>query len=90
MTNAIAPKHLFTYNGCVSNLYHAQKGEGLPKHDHTFPHLTMCLAGSVVVRKKNFEMTMTPEAAPVSLRENEWHEIEALEDGTVFLNMFAA
>jgi hypothetical protein len=50
----------------------------------------MCLTGSVVVRKENLEKIMTPNDPPVSLRENEWHEIEALEDGTVFLNMFAA
>jgi quercetin dioxygenase-like cupin family protein len=85
-----APKQSFTYNGCTSNLYHVKRGAGLPRHDHTFPHLTMCLAGSVVVRKENLEKVMTPEDPPISLRENEWHEIESLEDGTVFLNMFAA
>jgi hypothetical protein len=26
---------------------------------------------------------------PVNLKANEWHEIEALEDGTVFCNVFA-
>ena len=83
------PAHVFVYNGNTSNLYNANKGEGLPRHDHTFPHLTMCLAGAMVIRKENLEKFMTPKDGPVSLRENEWHEIEATEDGTVFLNMFA-
>ena len=26
---------------------------------------------------------------PVNLTENEWHEIEALEDNTVFINVFS-
>lgn len=32
---------------------------------------------------------MTKDTQPVNLRANEWHEIEALEDGTVFVNVFA-
>jgi hypothetical protein len=26
---------------------------------------------------------------PANLKASEWHEIEALEDGTVFINVFA-
>jgi hypothetical protein len=33
---------------------------------------------------------MDKTTTPVNLLENEWHEIEALEDGTVFVNVFAA
>ena len=32
---------------------------------------------------------MTKDTQPVNLVANEWHEIEALEDGTVFVNVFA-
>jgi hypothetical protein len=32
---------------------------------------------------------MTKESQPITLKANEWHEIEALEDGTVFCNVFA-
>ena len=32
---------------------------------------------------------MTSNTQPVNLVAREWHEIEALEDGTVFVNIFA-
>jgi quercetin dioxygenase-like cupin family protein len=83
MTTTVAPpKHVVTYDGASLNVYHANKGEGLPKHEHVYSHLTMCMAGSIIVR-------MTKDTQPVNLVANEWHEIEALEDGTVFVNVFA-
>ncbi|MDE2057196.1 MAG: hypothetical protein KGI88_08240 [Betaproteobacteria bacterium] len=71
------------------NIFHANKGEGLPKHDHMYSHATVCMNGSCIVRKENKELVMTKETQPVNLVANEWHEIEALEDGTVFMNVFA-
>lgn len=85
----VQPRHSFTYDGAQINVYHANRGEGLPKHQHTFSHATMCNAGSCVVRKENFEMVITKETQPLNLKAAEWHEIEALEDGTVFVNVFA-
>ena len=32
---------------------------------------------------------MTKDTKPVNLVAREWHEIEALEDNTVFVNVFA-
>lgn len=32
---------------------------------------------------------MNKDTQPVNLLANAWHEIEALEDGTVFVNVFA-
>lgn len=89
MTQPIALKHKVTYDGAQLNVYHANKGEGLPKHEHVYSHLTMCHAGSVVIRKEGRELVMTKDTQPVNLVANEWHEIEALEDGTVFVNVFA-
>lgn len=71
------------------NVYHANKNEGLIKHEHGYSHLTMCHAGSIIVRKEGRELIMTKDTQPVNLVANEWHEIEALEDGTVFVNVFA-
>jgi len=61
----------------------------LIKHSHTFAHLTMCHAGSCVIRKENKELVITKDSQPVNLSPFEWHEIEALEDDTVFVNIFA-
>lgn len=86
---AIAPFHSFSYDGARLNIYHANKGEGLPLHAHAYSHATMCCAGSCVVRKEGKELVMTKTTQPVNLVAGEWHEIEALEDGTVFVNVFA-
>ena len=85
----VTPQHSFTYDGVRMNVFHANTGEGLPKHNHEFSHATMVNSGSVIVRKENKELVMTKHTQPVNLKAGEWHEIEALEDGTVFVNVFA-
>lgn len=85
----VTPRFSVTQDGTTLNVYHPQKGEGLPKHEHTYSHLTMCHAGSIIVRKEGRELVMTKDTQPVNLVAAEWHEIEALEDGTVFVNVFA-
>ena len=83
------PAHSFTYDGAQINIYHANTGEGLLKHEHTFSHATYCSSGSCVVRKANKEVVINKFSQPANLIANEWHEIEALEDNTVFMNVFA-
>ena len=83
------PAHHYEYLGVSYNVYHANKNEGLPKHEHTFNHGTVCYAGSCIIRKENKEVVITKNSGLVDLVANEWHEIEALEDGTVFVNIFA-
>ena len=89
MTQAGSPKHSVTYDGAVMNVYHCDKGQGLPRHEHIYAHLTMCHAGSLIIRKEGRELVMTKDTQPVNLTANEWHEVEALEDGTVFVNVFS-
>lgn len=86
---SITTSHSFRYDGVQIGVYHANKGEGLPKHEHIYSHATVCHAGSIIVRKENKELIMNKDTQPVNLVANEWHEIEALEDGTVFVNVFA-
>ena len=89
MVQQVAPMHQVTYDGAVLNVYHANKGEGLPRHEHAYAHLTMCHSGSCIIRKENIEKIVNKNTQPINLKEAEWHEIEALEDGTVFFNVFA-
>jgi len=89
VTVQISPIHSFTYDGTVLNIYHANKGEGLPRHEHVYSHATVCHAGSCIVRKEGKELVITKATQPINLKANEWHEIEALEDDTVFVNVFA-
>ncbi len=87
--NTVSPRFMVTQDGATMNVYHADKGEGLPKHSHVFSHLTMCHAGSIKVSNERRSLVMTKETQPVNLVADEWHEIEALEDGTIFVNMFS-
>lgn len=89
MTYFVDARFSVTQDGATINVHHANIGEGLPKHEHVYSHLTICAAGSIVVRKEGVEHRMDKNSQPVNLKPNEWHEIEALEDGTVFINMFA-
>jgi quercetin dioxygenase-like cupin family protein len=89
MTVMLSPKYLFNYDGATIAIFHANKGEGLPKHEHLYAHATMCHSGSCIVRKQNKEFIINKENKPVNLKQNEWHEIEALEDNTVFVNIFS-
>jgi quercetin dioxygenase-like cupin family protein len=85
----IAPKHTFTYDGAQLNVFHADIGQGLQKHGHAYSHATICHAGSCLVSLEGRNYTITKDSQPLNLPANEWHEIEALEDGTVFVNVFA-
>jgi quercetin dioxygenase-like cupin family protein len=87
--NMVSPRFTVTQDGTTMNVYHALKGEGLPKHEHVYSHLTMCHAGSIKVSNERRNIVMTKDTQPVNLVANEWHEIEALEDGTIFVNVFA-
>jgi len=89
MNGPLIPRFSVNQDGTTLNIYHANKGEGLPRHEHIYSHLTMCHAGSIAVRKEGKEVVRTKDSQPVNLVANEWHEIEALEDNTVFVNVFA-
>jgi len=89
MTSPVIPVHLVTYDGATLNVYHANKGEGVPRHEHAYSHLTFCHAGSLLVTKEGKSIVMTKDTQPVNLVADGWHELEALEDGTVFVNVFS-
>jgi quercetin dioxygenase-like cupin family protein len=86
---AINPQHNFTYDGAQINVFHAAKGEGLPKHQHSYSHATICHNGSCVIRLEGKERIIDKHSGAFNLPGGEWHEIEALEDDTVFVNVFA-
>lgn len=89
MTLKVEDKHHFIYDGVIVNIYHANKGEELPAHIHPYSHATFCSSGSCVVRKDNKEFIFDKNTQPINLVAAEWHEIEALDDNTVFINVFS-
>jgi hypothetical protein len=40
----------------------------------------------MVVRKEDKELELTPLDSPLLLTAHEWHEVEALEPNTIFMN----
>jgi quercetin dioxygenase-like cupin family protein len=84
------PHSSFIYAGARLNLYHFNQGEGLPRHEHGFNHAVVCIVGTCVVKKEGKELILTASSEPVDLVRGEWHEIEALIDGTILLTMFVA
>jgi quercetin dioxygenase-like cupin family protein len=88
MMTQINPTHSFNYEGTRVNVYHANKGEGLQKHVHSFAHATMCTSGSCLIKKENKQVVINKNSQPVNLVANQWHEIVATEDNTVFVNIF--
>jgi quercetin dioxygenase-like cupin family protein len=89
MVKNIPPRHTFTYAGAQIAVFHADKGYGLPRHEHMYSHATVCHAGSCWVRMEGKEVLINKDTKPVDLPPHKWHEIEAAEDGTVFANVFA-
>jgi len=88
MVKIITPTHVFSYASAQVNVYHANKGEGLFKHQHLYSHATMCNSGSCLVSLEGRSYTLNKNSQPLNLPAGEWHEIEALEDNTVFVNIF--
>jgi quercetin dioxygenase-like cupin family protein len=89
MIGGILPTQRFSFNKVSFSVYHVNKGEGLSKHIHDFNHLTVCHSGSIVIRKENKEVIADKNSGAFNLPANQWHEIEALQDGTVFVNISA-
>ena len=46
----------------------------------------MVASGKICIRKENVYKELSSGDEPVVLKENEWHEIEILEDNTIFIN----
>jgi len=88
MVNLTTPHKTFMFNNTRVNIYNADEGEGLSKHTHAYSHLTVCISGKCAIRKENIYLEIDKNSDPLLLKEQEWHEIEALEDNTIFSNMF--
>jgi quercetin dioxygenase-like cupin family protein len=85
----VQPKHNMTYGGSVVKVFHVNKGEGIAMHSHAYSHATICMAGSCKLTQEDKSVITNKDSTPVNLLAGKWHEIEALEDGTVFVNVFA-
>src|ERR1700719_5309228 len=79
-----------SYGGVTATVYVMQKGEKIPRHQHTFAHTTSVAAGRSEVEiydSLSTRFTMATGDSSWELPANIDHEIRALEDGTVVINM---
>lgn len=84
------PKFIFTLDGCTINTFHIEKaGEGHPKHEHNYDHVTQVHSGKLLVTTSTTSFIMDKNSKPILFPANEWHELEAIENETVFCNIFA-
>ena len=89
MVISVTPKHSFTYDGATINVYHANKGEGIPMHSHIYSHATTCMNGYCNYTSNGKILIADKNTQPINLLAGSNHEIEALENNTVFVNVFA-
>ena len=89
MVISVNPKHTFTYGGATVNVYHVDKGEGIPLHSHAYSHATTCMNGSCKLTQDDRSVVVTKDSTPVNLLAGKFHEIESMENNTVFVNVFA-
>lgn len=75
-----------------------KKGEKVHGHKHNFDHVTYCAAGALAVRALNDDGTVRLETrikagtvmnSHVLIAAGVMHELEALEDGTVYHCQYA-
>ncbi len=85
----IEPSQKFTYGGAVIGVFYANKGEGLPMHSHFYSHSVSCMNGSCKITQGDKTVVMTKDSTPINLLAGFNHEIEALENGTIFMNVFS-
>ena len=86
---AVLPKFNVEQDGTTMQVYHADTGQGLPRHEHVYSHLVFCHAGKILITKENVQREMDKNSQPVNLLAGQWHEVVALEPGTVFVNIFS-
>jgi quercetin dioxygenase-like cupin family protein len=80
---------VFSGLGCFFQRYDLARGEVIARHNHEVDHLTIVAAGRAIARTDERSLERGPADAPILFRAGRFHEIEALEDGTVVLNVFS-
>jgi len=81
-------KHSFSAMGKTFVRYVFDKGEGLPMHSHSEDHLTIVASGKIEAKSLSISIHSTPQSSPILFRANREHEIVAMEENTVVINVF--
>lgn len=79
--------HIVFFDDKEIKVFHVDKGQGLPLHEHLNGHLVICGSGRISCRSEGNEVILTKESPPYYFVPVIPHEIEALEDGSVVINI---
>lgn len=87
---AIPKATVFSYDGDEFTLYNFSKAsDAIPMHTHDYSHLTVVIAGKISATNGEKSAEFGP-ASVVNFSSGKPHEITAVEDNTVILNIFKA
>lgn len=79
---------IFVTHGVIIGIYFLDKGENIPKHRHSITHDASVAKGSAEVEVQGQpKFKMTRRGQIFELPANIDHEIRALEDGTIIVNV---
>jgi quercetin dioxygenase-like cupin family protein len=81
---------IHSFGGVTATVYVMNKGEKITRHEHTFAHTTAVASGQSEIEIyaiPNLTFTMLPGDPVAVLPPDIEHEIRALVDGTVVVNM---
>jgi len=81
-------KYVYTFGNVNVFNYFVDKGYGLPGHDHEVEHTVDVLKGSALVTIGEEKIKLDADSDAKVLPANVWHEVVALEDGTIFNSLF--
>jgi mannose-6-phosphate isomerase class I len=86
----VSATYKYLFNNVQFYRYQVNLAEGLERYSHDDPHMIICLAGQIVIRGQYMQadVTLDPLQTPIILNANSWHEIEALENSSCFLQIF--
>ena len=78
-----------TFGGVDASVYYLDRGETIPRHQHRDPHTTGVIVGMAEVDVFDGRPTfqMRPQDNCFILPADIDHEIRALENGTIIINM---
>jgi len=83
------PAHQMNVNGVLVQSFYVNNGEGVNNHEHDYSHVTLCHSGKIRITNSYVQVDMDSNTPAILIKGDEWHQIEALENNTIFISVFS-